>query len=633
MVWLWCLAMLASGSAPVRSAEPGGVKWAIVIGVQQYSERTGFAPLRYAEKDAQGVYDVLVDQQRGAYEEGRVELLTTAAQEAEAWPTRGNILGALGLLEKWSRADPDHSPDTVIVYFSGHGVEQDGQSYLVPVDAVRTDLANTALPLELVRQKLSLTGAKKQIVIVDACRFDSVPGKAGGEQQSVEFARALEEFARAEGRVVLASCSSNQASYENEERGHSAFTGILLDGLLGAADENADGMITLTESYEYLTRELRSWAEKRGIVQYPSLYGEITLTVPLVRCPKWVEVRIASVPDEAEIWVDGENTGQKTPHTLKIAVSATQERKLEVKLKKEGYQDLTREVTVRADSGAEVIVSLQEVSGSVPREPREAGIGEAQPSVLPGMPAPPTQPVGLPRVIRVRTDAMYSVDQEGREGWGDGVHLIIRTAHPRDVTVRVTDAFGQVYVGRGKGASFGLWQANESEVILWWWSKRQDRALPAGRRYVVEVVTPEGRDQLTTTPLPDYSPWRCPAITYPPNQAVITERLPTFAWEPFGPETTSYSIELQGPSDEWRPDLWGGDMTWAFGLSGHRVSAVFNEDGMAAVPQLTPGRDYHLWLTAEEAHPVARTDFREEIHTRKGCRIQTFHVAKGTLTP
>jgi len=601
VLWLCFGAILVVNGAHAQSDSPYSAKWAIVIGVQQYSQRTGFAPLRYAEKDAQAFYDVLVDPQRGGYQEGRVKLLTTGAEEPDQQPTRGNILGALELLASWSQAGAQPSPDTVVVYFSGHGVEQDDQSYLIPSDAARTDLANTALSLDLVREKLALTGAKKQIVIVDACRFQSVPGKAGGEQQSVEFARALEEFAKAEGRVVLASCSSNQASYEDEERGHSAFTGILLDGLLGAADGDGNAVITLTESYEYLTRELRSWAEKRGIVQYPSLYGEISLTLPLVRCPKWAELRISSVPDEAEIWIDAENTGHKTPHTLKLPVSAGQERTLLVKLSKEGYQDLSKEVTLRADEDKALAVGLKEVSAPVDTE------------VTPPVDGPGRPPWDIAPVWEEKAEAeerrkdrelrflwsgvsyTHRVDWDGSEHWGHEMHAQARD--PLGIAnieaITVTDPTGKVHRAPGDDE----WH-QEKDKSLWveyleWFAEPPSFS----GVYTFSVTNKQGGSVSESVALPPFVSAPVAIVTYPLNQAVIEETVPTFSWEPVpGPAHVGWISLDEQKGDDWE-NVWGlgGPRTWD--MFQGQTAIAYNCDGTASQPELIRGRTYRLALS------------------------------------
>jgi uncharacterized caspase-like protein/Tol biopolymer transport system component len=358
IVFLAAIAALGA-IPPARAATNGGEKYAIVIGVQRYSEAKGFASLRYAERDAQAFHDVLVDTQRGGYDEAHVKLFSTAAQDQEQLPVRGNVLAALNQLEEWAGLAPDNTLDTVLVYFSGHGLASGGESYLIPSDASRNDLASTAIGLEDLRSRLERSGAKKQIIILDACRFDTTPGKGTGDRQSIEFARKLETLAEAEGRAVLVSCSENEASYEDDTSRHSAFTTFLLEGLLGNADGNHDGTITVTESHDYTAAGLLSWARTRALKQTPKLYGEITLTMPLVRCPLWAELRITSVPDGAEVWIDGENTGQTTPCTEKLKLDGALQRTLRVTLKKKGYEDLEKEVGLRAGVVAEITLPLE----------------------------------------------------------------------------------------------------------------------------------------------------------------------------------------------------------------------------------------------------------------------------------
>jgi len=367
-------AMMPTGASATGEPRASAEKWALVIGVQRYSEAKGFAPLRFTERDAQAFRDLLVDPQRGGYDESRVKLLTTAAQDPEQLPTRGNILGALRSLVSRAQSDREHPPDTVLVYFSGHGVHKERESYLIPVDAGRDDLAETAVSLEAVRERLNDCGAKKQIVVVDACRSEPV-GKGEGERQSVEFAQALERFARAEGRVVLASCGKDQLSYEDEDRKHSAFTGFLLEGLKGAADADDDGVISIREAHAYASRELGAWAEKRGTVQYPEVYGEEMLPLPLAGYPRNAEVRVDSTPEGARIWIDGEDTGRETPSTVEVEVAGGKQRELGLKVIREGYQDGTAGVTVVPGDQRDVSLRLRELAKLPPDlKPTEQGL-------------------------------------------------------------------------------------------------------------------------------------------------------------------------------------------------------------------------------------------------------------------
>ena len=68
--------------------------------------------------------------------------------------------------------DNSREADVAVVYFAGHGIEIDGNNYLVPVDAVLerdVDIYDEALSLE--RVLVAVEPAKQlRLVILDACR-------------------------------------------------------------------------------------------------------------------------------------------------------------------------------------------------------------------------------------------------------------------------------------------------------------------------------------------------------------------------------------------------------------------------------------------------------------------------------
>ncbi len=63
--------------------------------------------------------------------------------------------------------------DTAVLYYSGHGLQVDGENYLVPTDFQVTspsDVKYQGYPLSLVLEKFARRGATTQIIILDACR-------------------------------------------------------------------------------------------------------------------------------------------------------------------------------------------------------------------------------------------------------------------------------------------------------------------------------------------------------------------------------------------------------------------------------------------------------------------------------
>ncbi|MDI6026920.1 caspase family protein [Corticibacterium sp. UT-5YL-CI-8] len=72
--------------------------------------------------------------------------------------------------------------DAALVFFSGHGMEIDGQNRLLPVDAdpsTLESLSATSLPLEEVREAVAEAG-KIGLILLDACRNDPFIGTGGG---------------------------------------------------------------------------------------------------------------------------------------------------------------------------------------------------------------------------------------------------------------------------------------------------------------------------------------------------------------------------------------------------------------------------------------------------------------------
>jgi uncharacterized caspase-like protein len=85
-------------------------------------------------------------------------------KQREMLRTIGNFAGLLA----------EKGPDTVaLVYYAGHGLQVDGENYLVPVDAViqrEADVPLQAMRLVDLMNALSSVSVKARIVILDACR-------------------------------------------------------------------------------------------------------------------------------------------------------------------------------------------------------------------------------------------------------------------------------------------------------------------------------------------------------------------------------------------------------------------------------------------------------------------------------
>jgi len=224
--------------------------WAVVIGIDKYPN---IRQLKYAVNDAGLFYDHLV--KRNQIPAENVMLLLN--QDA----TLTKIRSVLGTDLK-NKAGKD---DMVVIYFAGHGAtERDAQSpdgdglekYLLPFEADLKDLYATALPMEELTRIFNRIRSERLIFIADAC----YSGASGGRTIGVGGMRAsisegfIDRIAGGKGRVIMTASGANEVSAEKDELGHGVFTYYLIEGLKGKADTDRDGVVTVDEAFNYVSK-------------------------------------------------------------------------------------------------------------------------------------------------------------------------------------------------------------------------------------------------------------------------------------------------------------------------------------------------------------------------------------------
>ena len=251
-------------------------KWAVMVGVEKYDDEQ-ISPLRYTVDDVTALYEVLTDPNLSGFNKENVKLLT---DDTDKRPTKINILESL--LSMIKAADEN---DTIFFYFSGHGIETDGESYLLPTDTSINLLMDTAVPLKRIDQMFAESKAKVQVIMLDACHSGVRRDKSALNRQSPAFAREIKEkMIQAEGRVILSSCDVDQSSFEYPEKEHGVYTYFMLQALNGKADKDEDGFVTVSEAHNSVYKDVNNWAFHNNKDQKPrkkeNISGQIILTVP-----------------------------------------------------------------------------------------------------------------------------------------------------------------------------------------------------------------------------------------------------------------------------------------------------------------------------------------------------------------
>jgi hypothetical protein len=250
---------------------------ALVVAISDYQHQS-LRRLTTPNVDADQWSAVLRDENVGDF--GRVKVLTN--------PLVNEFSDALERLFR----DPSRvSSDTVLFYFSGHGVKDaDGRLFLA---TGRTDpdfLLSSSISAGFIHELMQRSPARTQVVILDCCfagAFDRDLVKGGPE------VGLRDQLPPSKGRVILAGSSAIEFSFENDpgraSNRPSVFTEALVTGLrTGAADLDGDGLITVDELFTYASDQLAASAARQRPVKFAIAQdGQI----PLARSPNGVRQR------------------------------------------------------------------------------------------------------------------------------------------------------------------------------------------------------------------------------------------------------------------------------------------------------------------------------------------------------
>ncbi len=148
--------------------------------------------------------------------------------------------------------------DTLLIYYSGHGLlDQSGELFLCTRDTRSDRLRSTAVKASDLRGMMDASSAGTMVVVLDCCH--------SGRFKGGDIPAALS----GRGRFVVTSCRPGELANDADVRNHaSLFTHHLAEGIVsGAVDHDDDGIVTLSELYDYvrtaLANEGRQVPQKR----------------------------------------------------------------------------------------------------------------------------------------------------------------------------------------------------------------------------------------------------------------------------------------------------------------------------------------------------------------------------------
>jgi uncharacterized caspase-like protein len=149
-----------------------------------------------------------------------------------------DLKGMTSDVEDFASKIKARGPGTVsLLYYAGHGLENDSVNYLVPVSAdikKRADVAPQSISVKRVADRLSAAGNQLNILIIDACRDNPFPPSV-----ATAATVGLVPMGAVYGVFIASSTGSGKIALDGED-GHSPYTGALAEALTTPGEKLED---------------------------------------------------------------------------------------------------------------------------------------------------------------------------------------------------------------------------------------------------------------------------------------------------------------------------------------------------------------------------------------------------------
>ncbi len=235
---------------------------AIIVGVSGYmhpisTSTDGLESLKFAHRDACRVSAKLKEL---GWE---VKTIQGLPETSESAAKKANILAAL---DSWRNTNPE---DTVLFYFSGHGLRFGQTDFLCPADTTVRSSGQEDSDWVMDRSTLinvsdlgfDSVPARKRIVIMDACRAKP-RGIKSPIKDEIDYAKFAERMhSRNYGLVssaVLFSCSPSETSHEDVTLRSGLYTEAFLEALASPTVFNSSREVVLPELNIEIDRKIRT---------------------------------------------------------------------------------------------------------------------------------------------------------------------------------------------------------------------------------------------------------------------------------------------------------------------------------------------------------------------------------------
>ena len=251
-----------------------------VIGVDEYLSQS--SKLNFAVQDAKDLRENFNMHGKGAY--GKVNIYEVYNSQV----TKAGVLNAFNNLIYNAKID-----DTVVVFFSGHGISIDGKFYYIPHNVADLDANSEAeynqkypawertvkqnsISSDEITNVMTQIKSSNKMLIMDSCQsggnWMSKMSESRRQQKLEEQRSDMTKKSNTMGIAMISAAQQEDSAFENKKLGH----GFLAYGLLEAMKEERDrGKITAFSTIVQASKKVLEISKqyKKKQVTFVSLFG------------------------------------------------------------------------------------------------------------------------------------------------------------------------------------------------------------------------------------------------------------------------------------------------------------------------------------------------------------------------
>ncbi|HME10187.1 MAG TPA: caspase family protein, partial [Bryobacteraceae bacterium] len=266
--------LASAAAAQAAAAGTGGQTYALLIGISKYKNPQ--LNLQFADKDAIDFGKIVQTPRFGGVPAQNVMVLTD--EKGTAGAVRNGFQQFLK--GKATKAD------TVLILLASHGTAEvpgTKDSYVLTYDSDPQDLKSTAITMSEIHKLFDeqLKNVARVMMFVDVCKAGAI-----GTIQNTPVESDVAGLGQSQGTLFgLLASGPKEFSVEGPQfgGGHGAFSYYVMKGLMGAADRNKDGIITIRKLIRYVTEKVADDTEDK---QHPREFGTFENTTKLADLSK-----------------------------------------------------------------------------------------------------------------------------------------------------------------------------------------------------------------------------------------------------------------------------------------------------------------------------------------------------------